>query len=421
MADDRAADSIYDPRRPETMADPYPAFARLRAEDPVHWSPVLRGWLLTRYRDVRPALIDPRLSADRITPFMENLPAADRRALSGLERLLTRWAVFVDPPDHTRLRGLMNKAFTPRAIEALGARIGAIVDALIDRFAARGEVDLIADFAYPLPATVIAGILGLPDSDVVKFKDWSDDLAAFVGGAQAMPDKYDRAARGIAEMDAYFRDIVRRRRNAAPQADVIGALIAAEESGRALSEDELVATSVLALFAGHETTTNLIGNGAIGLLRHPDAMVRLRDDPDIMESAVEEMLRYDGPAATVTRVAKEDVDIGGRRIAKGDRLFLGLNAANRDPERFADPNRFDPARRDNRHLAFGYGPHFCIGAPLARLEAKLAFHRLLTRLDEIALASDRLEWVDNLVLRGVKVLKLRFANRRAPHPSTRSE
>ena len=419
MANDGAADLIYDPRRPEIMADPYPAFARLRAEDPVHWSPVLRGWLLTRYRDVRPALTDPRLSADRITPFMENLPDAERRALSGLERLLTRWAVFVDPPDHTRLRGLMNKAFTPRAIDALNARIGAIVDRLIDGFVAQGEVDLIADFAYPLPATVIAGILGLPDGDIVKFKDWSDDLAAFVGGAQAMPDKYDRAARGIAEMDAYFREIVRARRNAAPRADVIGGLIAAEESGRALSEDELVATSVLVLFAGHETTTNLIANGMIGLLRHPEAMARLRNEPGLMEGAVEEMLRYDGPAATVTRVAKDDIEIGGRRIAKGDRLFLGLNAANRDPDRFANPDRFDPAREDNRHLAFGYGPHFCIGAPLARLEARLAFDRLLARFHGIALTSNRIEWVDNLVLRGVKSLTLGLISDRESRPRAR--
>jgi cytochrome P450 len=222
-------------------------------------------------------------------------------------------------------------------------------------------------------------------------------------------------------MDAYFRTIVRARRNAAPRTDVIGGLIAAEESGRALSEDELVATSVLVLFAGHETTTNLIGNGMIGLLRYPEAMTRLRDEPGLMECAVEEMLRYDGPAATVTRVAKDDIEIDGRRISKGDRLFLGLNAANRDPERFADPDRFDPARPDNRHLAFGYGPHFCIGAPLARLEAKLAFDRLLTRISHIALASDRIEWVDNLVLRGVKSLKLHLANVREARPRERAK
>lgn len=406
-----AAATIYDPRRTEIMADPYPALARLRMEDPVHWSPVLRGWLLTRYADVRAALFDPRLSADRITPFMDSLEAAERRALSGLERLLTRWAVFADPPDHTRLRGLMNKAFTPRAIAALQPRIAAIIDRLIDHLVGRREMDLIADFAYPLPATVIAGILGLPEADVSRFKIWSDDLAAFVGGAQAMPDKYARAARGIAEMDGYFRAIIRARKAVPPESDVIGALIAAEESGRVLSDDELVATAVLILFAGHETTTNLIGNGTIALLSHPAELARLRESPSLMESAVEEMLRYDGPAAMVTRVARQDMEIGGQMIAAGDRLFLGLNAANRDPARFPDPDRFDIARPDNRHLAFGYGPHFCIGAPLARLEAQLAFQRLLERLDSLALAEERLEWADNLVLRGATRIPLRFVAR----------
>ena len=398
----------YDPRRPEIMADPYPAFAEMRERTPVWWSPVLRGWVLTRYRDVRAALFDTRLSADRITPFMESLPPARRVALSGLERILTRWAVFVDPPAHTRLRGLMNKAFTPRAIERLQPRIAAIVERLIDAVAPRGRMDLIADFAYPLPATVIAGMLGVPEADVERFKDWSDNLAAFVGGAQATPTKYERAAYGLAEMDAYFRSIVRDRRQAPPQDDVIGGLIAAEEDGRALSEDELVATAVLILFAGHETTANLIGNGMLALLKHPVELERLRAHPDLGESAVEELLRYDSPAASVTRVAKQAVEFGGRRIAAGDRLFLMINAAHRDPEQFPDADRLDLGRADNRHIAFGYGPHYCIGAPLARLEGRIAFERLLARLAEITLEPGALEWSDNLVLRGVRAIPLRF-------------
>jgi cytochrome P450 len=328
--------------------------------------------------------------------------------LSGLERLLTRWAVFTDPPDHTRLRGLMNRAFTPRAIEALGPRIGSIVDRLIDGIAARGEADLIADFAYPLPATVIAGMLGVPEPDVARFKSWSDDLAAFVGGAQAMPDKYARAARGIADMDVYFRDIIRARKAAPARPDIIGGLIAAEENERAFNEDELVATAVLILFAGHETTTHLIANGLLALLAHPAELAKLRARPELAESAVEEMLRYDGPVATVTRVARENIAIDGRRIGRGNRLFLGVAAANRDPDRFPDPDRLDIERPDNRHLAFGYGPHFCIGAPLARLEARIAFNRLLARLGDITLASDQLEWTDNLVLRGMTALPIRF-------------
>ncbi|HEX2115248.1 MAG TPA: cytochrome P450 [Alphaproteobacteria bacterium] len=405
---------LYDPRQPSVSADPYAAFAQLRASDPVHWSPVLRGWVLTRYTDVRAALFDPNLSADRITPFVANLSAEKRQQLSGLERVLTRWAVFVDPPAHTRLRGLINKAFTPRAIASLAGMIRATVDRLIDDFAAgiapggEGKVDLIAGFSYPLPALVIARILGVPDQDIRLFKAWSDDLAAFVGSAQATPDKYDRAARGAAEMDAYFRAIVRQRRTMTHQADVIGALVAAEEAGRALSEDELVATAVLVLFAGHETTANLIGNGMIALIEQPEAMALLRTCPELAESAVEELLRIDSPAASVTRVARSDMVLGGKTIRAGDRLFLMINAANRDPAVFPDPDRLRLDRDPNPHVAFGYGPHYCVGAPLARLEAQIAFGRLLARLDDIRLAEEPLDWSDNLVLRGVKRLPLTF-------------
>lgn len=404
----------FDPRLPAVMADPFPALARLRAVDPVHWSAILRGWVLTRHRDVRAALHDPRFSADRITPFMNALPPQRRAALAGLERLLSRWAVFVDPPTHGRLRGLLNAAFRPRAIEAMAPAIAIVVDGLIDRIAARadgtgeGRCDLIADFAYPLPATVIAGILGVPLADVDRFKDWSDDLAAFVGGAQAMPDKYVRAARGIAEMETYFRGLIERHRRGGGTGDLLDDLIAAQQVEGRLDEDELVATAVLILFAGHETTTNLIGNGVLALLRHPDQLARLRVEPELMESAVEEMLRYDGPAASVTRVARDAVEMGGRRIAPGDRLFLMLNAANRDPEAFTDPERFDIARpATTTSLAFGYGIHYCVGAPLARLEARIAFDRLLARFRRIKL-DDGLEWADNLVLRGVRSLGLRF-------------
>ncbi|MBL8834603.1 MAG: cytochrome P450 [Alphaproteobacteria bacterium] len=405
----------FDPRSAAVMADPFPALARLRALDPVHWSAILKGWVLTRHRDVRAALHDPRLSADRITPFMNALAPARREALTGLERLLSRWAVFVDPPTHGRLRGLLNAAFRPRAIEAMEPAIAIVVDGLIDRIAARadqagqGRCNLIADFAYPLPATVIAGILGVPLDDVDRFKDWSDDLAAFVGGAQAMPDKYERAARGIAEMEAYFRGLIDRHRRAGTSGDLLGDLIDAQRGEGRLDEDELVATAVLILFAGHETTTNLIGNGLLALLRHPDQLARLRAEPGLMESAVEEMLRYDGPAASVTRVARDAIEIGGRRIGRGDRLFLMLNAACRDPDAFVEPERFDIARPPTTtSLAFGYGIHYCVGAPLARLEARIAFERLLARFGTLALAGGPLEWTDNLVLRGVRTLDLTF-------------
>ena len=404
----------FDPRQPSVMADPYPALKRLRREDPIHWSPILKGWILTRHRDVRAALHDSRLSADRITPFMASQPPGRRAALSGLERLLSRWAVFVDPPTHGRLRALLNAAFRPRAIEALAPAITIVVDGLIDRIVAaaesdgRGRCDLVADFAYPLPATVIAGILGVPLGDVGRFKDWSDDLAAFVGGAQSMPDKYERAVRGIAEMEAYFRGLIEERRGSGGEGDLLGDLIAAQERAQGLDFDELVATAILILFAGHETTTNLIGNGLIALLRHPGELERLRRERALLESAVEEMLRYDGPAASVTRVAREAFELDGRPIAAGDRLFLMLGAANRDPEAFADPDRFDIGRpATSTSLAFGYGIHYCVGAPLARLEARIAFDRLLTRLEGPGLVGP-LEWSDNLVLRGVRTLPIAY-------------
>jgi cytochrome P450 len=405
---------LYDPRQPATTADPYATFAALRAGDPVHWSPVLRGWVLTRYADVRAALFDQSLSADRITPFVATLPPAKREQLSGLERMLTRWTVFVDPPAHTRLRALINKAFTPRAITSLRGMIRETVDRLIDDFTAgippgaTGEGDLIAGFAYPLPALVIARILGVPDEDIRLFKGWSDDLAAFVGSAQTTPDKYERAERGAAEMDAYFRAIVRKRRAAPHQTDVIGAMIAAEEAGKTLTEDELVATAVFVLFAGHETTANLIGNGMIALIEQPDAMASLRTRADIVETAVEELLRIDSPAASVTRVVRTDMVLGGKSIRAGDRLFLMINAANRDPAMFPDPDRLKLDRDPNPHIAFGYGPHYCIGAPLARLEGQIAFPRLLERLQDLRIAEAPLEWSDNLVLRGVKRLQLSF-------------
>ncbi len=403
----------YDPRRPEEIADPFPSFARLRAEDPVHWSDILGGWVLTRYADVRAGLFDRRLSADRITPFRDHLPRPQQAEIRDLLATLGMWAVFNDPPDHTRRRALLNKAFTPRAVAALRPTIEAIVERLVDAVAGRAEFDLIADFAYPLPATVIAGMIGVPAADLDRFKLWSDDIAAFVGSALATPDKRGRALRGVREMTDYFRAMVAEHR-AQPRADILSALIAAEEQGKGLSEDEIVASCILLLFAGHETTTNLIGNGMLALLRHRGEHAALRARPELMPEAVEEMLRYDGPTQAMTRIALEEIGFDGasgerRQVRRGDRLFLLLNAANRDPEMFGEPERFHLARRDNRHLSFGYGPHFCLGAPLARLEAEIGIGALLRRLPHLALAEERPMWSDSFVLRGVRALRVSAA------------
>jgi cytochrome P450 len=410
MTESAASVSIdYDPRRPEHIADPFPIFAELRAREPVHWSDVLGGWVLTRYRDVRQVLNDARFSADRITPFRDHLAPDARAQVAELLKTLGIWAVFNDPPAHTRRRGLLNKAFTPRAVMALRPMVERIVTHLISRIAGRGEMDLIAEFAYPLPASVIAGMIGVPIEDLDRFKTWSDEIAAFVGSALATPDKRERGERGVREMSAYFRAIVADHRKH-PREDILSALLAAEESGSGFSEDEVVASCILLLFAGHETTTNLVGNGMLALLRHPEAYAALRRDRGLASSAVEEMLRYDGPTQAMTRIALEAVrlDAASPVIGPGDRVFALLNAANRDPEVFAEPDRFDVTRGDSRHISFGFGIHYCLGAPLARLEGQIAAAALVERLPDLALAIEVPEWSDSFVLRGVKSLPVRF-------------
>lgn len=397
---------VYDPRLPAVIVDPYPTFRRLQAEDPVHWSEPLGGWVLTRYADVRAALNDPRLSSDRITPFKDS--GSGRHAgLGELLRLVGLWAVFTDPPLHTRLRGLMNVAFTSRAVERLRPRIEALVEELLDGVRGRGRMDVIRDFAYPLPITVIAEMIGVPRRDREDFKGWSDELAAFIGSAIASPDKYERAGRAITAMAAYFRAMIAARR-VQPEDDIMSGLLAAEERGDVLSEDELVATGILLLFAGHETTTNLIGNGVLALLRHADQAALLRAHPELAPAAIEELMRYDGPTQAMVRVAVEDVPMEGKTIRRGDRIFTMINAANRDPLQFADPDRVDLRRPNNRHIAFGYGIHFCIGAPLARLEGQLAVPALLRRYPDLALAAEP-SWLPSMVFRGVTSLPVSFS------------
>ncbi|MBL8672450.1 MAG: cytochrome P450 [Alphaproteobacteria bacterium] len=413
-------DPIFDPRDPAQRADPYPGLAALRESDPVHWSKPLGGWVLTRHDHVRDALRDPRLSANRITPFFEHLSTEERAGAIDLRSMLERWMVFVDPPVHTRLRGLANKAFTSRAIETMAPRVERIVARLIDDIRrahpAGGTIDLVASFAYPLPATVIAGMLGVPDEDLDRFKAWSDDIAAFVGSAQATPDKRAKAQAGTVAMQDYFREIIARRRSTPPPPErraIIDDLIAAEDTGDRLDGAELQATAVLLLFAGHETTTSLIANGMLALLRRPEELARLAEEPDLAEPAVEELLRYDGPIGAMTRVVQQPLDIGGRALRKGDRVFAMIHAANRDPAVFDAPDKLDIGRfprgqADARHVAFGYGIHFCIGAPLARLEARIAFPALLRGLGALVLADPHPPWNDSLVLRGLTRLPVTF-------------
>lgn len=402
---------VFDLGNPATNADPFPEFARLRAEDPIHWSAAMKAWIITRHADVKQVALNRQISADRLTPFFKTNPEYRRGSIESLVRYLNHWMVFRDPPDHTRLRRLFNKAFTPTSVSNLRPGIEAIVAHLIDGMEAkarRGEtVDYIADFAYPLPASVIMDLLGVPRADLERVKLWSDDIALFIGTAQVAGNKYLRAESGAKAMSDYFRSLVEAR-TAEPTDDMISHLVLARDDRDALTTDEIIGTCILLLFAGHETTTNLIGNGFLYSMRHRDQWERLVGDPSLAESAVEEYLRYDGPSGALARVAAADLEMGGKTIREGQRLFAFMNSANRDPEAFADPERFDIGREPNAHLTFGHGIHFCLGAPLARLEAQIATLRLAQRLPDIRLSGADPEWHDSLILRGVKRLPVQL-------------
>jgi cytochrome P450 len=396
------ADIQFNPMDPEFVADPYPMYHRLRAEDPVHHSP-LGFWVLTRYADVMAMLRDPRLIKEPIAAFVAarfGMAVPPGLGLSMLDR---------DPPDHTRLRGLVSKAFTPRALEKLRPGIQQIVDALLDQVAGRGSMDLIEEFAYPLPVRVICEMLGVPVQDHERFKAWGLDIARGLDAIMLPPDSEvgQRSVSGRRALAEYFRELIAERR-AAPRDDMLSALIAAEEAGDTLNEEELLATCILLLVAGHETTVNLIGNGTLALLRHPAELRKLRDHPGLIGSAVEELLRFDGPVQRTARIPSEDITIGGQTIGKGELVMPFLGAADRDPAQFPDPDRLDLTRTDNRHIAFGMGIHFCLGAPLARMEGQIALNTLLARLPRLTLATDRPRFRQSLTLRGLQALPVSF-------------
>jgi cytochrome P450 len=397
---------------PKTNADPFPVFARLRREDPVHWSEPMKAWVVTRYEDVRAiAMNNSDISANRLAPFFAAAQAGGT-TYTNLMTYLGNWMVFHDPPDHTRLRRLFTKAFTSRSADVLKPNIHSIVDLLLDECAAkerRGEtVDWIADFAYPLPASVIMDLLGVPRDDLRRVKVWSDDIALFIGTARATPDKYARAEVGARAMANYFRGIVEQRTRE-PRGDIISQMVVARDEKEALNADEVIATCILLLFAGHETTTNLIGNGLYHALRHREAWEAMVADRSGIERAIEEWLRFDGPSGAVARVVATDLEFGGKHLRQGQRVFAFTNAANRDPDAFERADTFDVTRRHNPHLTFGHGIHFCLGAPLARLEGQIAARRLSERFPRIQLASDAAPaWSDSVILRGIKALPVRL-------------
>jgi aspartate racemase len=396
--------SLYHLLEPEVLANPYPLFHRLRAEDPVHWDPFLHAWVVTRYPDVLEVLLN--FSADR-TPTPAQLDEMGLSSLSPIARVMVKQMLFLDAPAHTRLRGLSSKAFTPARVEELRGHIQDIVNHLLDGIQAKGDMDVIADLAEPLPAIVTAEMLGVPTRDHVKLKLWSADFAEMLGNFQHNPERYPTVLKAVANLTEYFQKAIREQRET-PREGLIHSLLTAEIDGDRLTEEEVIANCIVTMVGGQETTTNLIGNGLLTLLRNPAEMERLRNDSSLIPSAVEEMLRYESPSQHTARMCPSDREMGGKLIQKRQAVIAVMAAANRDPERFPEPDQFDITRKDNRHLAFGYAAHFCFGAPLARVEGQVVFEALLRRLGDIRLEPQAIEWRSNLGLRGLKSLRVKF-------------
>ncbi|MEV7419180.1 cytochrome P450 [Streptomyces sp. NPDC089919] len=395
----------------EFATDPYPAYAWLREHEPVRRTTLPSGveaWLVTRYRDARQALADQRLSKNPVhhaEPGKTGIPG--ERSAGLMTHLLN-----IDPPDHTRLRRLVSKAFTPRRVAEFAPRVQELTDRLIDGFAAKGEADLIHDFAFPLPIYAICDMLGVPPEDQDDFRDWAGMMIRHGGGPRG------GVARSVKKIRGYLAELIHRKRDE-PGDDLISGLIRASDHGDHLTENEAAAMAFILLFAGFETTINLIGNGLYALMRNPDQRARLQDslaagESGLLETGIEELLRYDGPVELATwRYATEALAIGGQEIPAGDPVLVVLAAADRDPERFTEPDTLDLSRADNQHLGYGHGIHYCLGAPLARLEGQTALATLLTRLPDLRLAvdPDELRWRGGLIMRGLRTLPVEFTPR----------
>jgi cytochrome P450 len=393
----------------EFYNDPYPIYSLLRDDAPIYWSELWNAWVLTRYADVLAIVRDPARFSNgmRVPAYLDQLPDSERGRFRLLEEHFAVQIPHSDPTYHTRLRTLITKAFTARMVAALHNRIQELVDDLLDGVEEQGRMDVIWDFAFPLPAAVIGEIVGMPAEDIDQYKEWSSNIMGFLGVTPPDPDYIAGAQQSIVELKEYVRGQIEQRRQR-PHADLLSQLVEVEEQGDRLNEEEIFAIVAVLMSAGHETTTNTIGNGLVALLRNPDMLARLQQEPDLIESAVEEILRYDGTTQRHMRVAVEDVEMGGHQIGRHQLVFAMGGAANRDPAQFPDPDRFDITRRNNRHVTFGHGIHFCVGAPLARLETKIAINTLLRRLPRLQLTTEELEWHQHIGLRGLKTLPVLF-------------
>ena len=427
----------YRPEDPAILANPYALFDRMRAEDPVHWSPRLKSWVLTRYDDIKRVCLEPaRMSSDRLRPFFASIPSEEAKKIGDIMRYLSLWMVFKDAPEHTRLRRLTGKVFHNKSMQAMRPQVEDITQWLIGNIGDKTEFDFISEFAGPLPCLVIMAMLGVPREDLAQVKRMSDEIALFIGSSRTSAEKYDTAEAATHEMAEYFRRHITLRRSD-PRDDLMTELVHIDDNGDTLSEDELIATCILLLFAGHETTTNHIANGMLSLTRFPGEQHKLREGTGGLHhaakqsanrsahqaanqsakpttahakfaaAAVEELLRYDGPSGAQVRIVAQTHELRGKQLKEGERVFMMLNAANRDPEAYAQPNVLNLERDGVPHLTFGFGLHICLGFPLARLEGQVAFPALLKQFSTVDTVGPEPEWNNSLVFRGMKALPVR--------------
>lgn len=392
---------------PEVLADPYPLFRKLRDEDPVHWDPYLHSWVVTRYADVVRVLHD--FSA-HTAPSPQQLTAMGLPELNSIAKIMVKQMLFMDPPAHTRVRSLAAQAFTPQRVEVLRSHIRDVVDSLLDAVQPGGRMEVIKALAEPLPCIVTAEMLGVPVEDHPQLKLWSQDFGEMLGNYQHSADRVRRVLKSLREMSAYFQSAIREQR-LRPRDGLVSSLMNARIEGERLSEEEVIANLIVTMVGGQETTTNLIANGVLSLLRNPQQLAMLRADFSLLPSAVEEFLRYESPSQHTSRLAPEEVEMGGKRIRKGQAVIAVMAAGNRDPEKFPDPDCLDITRSDNRHLAFGWAAHFCFGAALARMEGQIVFQSLLRRFPVWTLEPEPLVWRANLGLRGLIALPIRVGKK----------
>jgi pimeloyl-[acyl-carrier protein] synthase len=389
----------------ETLADPHSFYRALREYDPVHWDPYMHAWVVTGYPEVVSVL--KSCSADR-TPSPAYLDRLGLGFMKPFAEVMLQQMMFMDGAKHSRLRNICANAFTPRRVEELRRDIELVADELLDKVVASGRMNMIADFASPLPAIITAKLLGVPAEDHLRLNTWVIDLAEVLGNFQHHPDRVTEIVKSLEDLKTYVAARMEEQRRC-PTGGLIYSLLTAEVDGQRLTDEEVIANTIITLIGGHETTMNLIASGFLTLLRDPNSLEQLRDRPEIAASAVEELLRFESPVQHTARIATDELNLCGKTIRKGSRIVAVLAAANRDPTRFPDPDRLDLLRPDNRHLAFGWAAHFCFGAPLARMEGQIAFKKLLRRLSCPTLNNNILEWRANAGLRGLTMLNINFS------------